>query len=454
MASRQVQLQSHRYHSERVVHALVRGDADPAQPPSGTGASGAVLAGLLIAAILLGAAAGYGAVTGTARIDWRDSSVVIVERESGARYVYREGALHPVYNYSSALLIVAAPAPRTVLVSRAALRDTRRGAPLGIPGAPDSLPAAADLLSTQWTVCSGVSQSRAGEGSPLATVLVGSSVASGHRIGPEALLVRTPQGDLHLLWQGHRHAIEEPELVLSALGWGHLRPVPVATEVLRAIPAGAGLVRPELTQAGARSAAVAQALVGEVFVVTTQSGSRQHLVAQRTGLAPITQVQADLLLTAYDQAAPTVLTQGRFRDVPRAPGLIPDGPLAPPATTPELRDSRTGTICVQVPEVDGTGVGSAVVWVDAEPPAGWQQVHVPSGRGAVVEAVPVRAAGMSPAGDAPVILITGSGLRHRVADRAMLPALGYPHIVPVRLPADVVELVPAGPDLDRELALS
>ncbi|WP_233606679.1 type VII secretion protein EccB [Micromonospora sp. Llam0] len=61
---------------------------------------------------------------------------------------------------------------------------------------------------------------------------------------------------------------------------------------------------------------------------------------------------------------------------------------------------------------------------------------------------------MRPDGDTPqVSLITDAGLRHPVPDPAVLPTLGYPGAARSRLPAEVVELVPAGPDLDRRLAL-
>ncbi|WP_326551043.1 type VII secretion protein EccB [Micromonospora sp. NBC_01813] len=462
MVSGPDQLQSHRYTAQRVVRALVRGDADPTRPPPGDRSVSATLAGLLIAVILLGAAAGYGAVTGTARIDWRDSAVVIVERESGARYVYRDDMLRPVHNYSSALLIAAAAPPRTVLVSQAALRGVRRGAPLGIPGAPDSLPPAEDLVDAQWTVCSGGQgpEPPTATAQPDAMVLVGGTVAAGRELGRDALLVRSTDGGLHLLWQGHRHLIEEPELVLSALGWSHHRPVPVPAAVVRAVPAGAGLVRPTLSLAGARSVAIPQAVIGEVFVVVTQSGSRQYAVADRTGLAAITQVQADLLLTAYDQAEPTVLTQGRFRELPRAAGLIPDGLLPPPATTPEVRPAATGVVCVRVAQLADAGPAAVAVRVDVDPAVVAPGVRLPPGRGALVQAVPpggaARSAGSSsgrPEDDGPVSLITDAGLRYQVSDPTVLATLGYPDAVPVRLPAEVVELVPAGPDLDPRLAL-
>ncbi|WBB96572.1 type VII secretion protein EccB [Solwaraspora sp. WMMA2080] len=438
MTSRQHHLQSHRYAARRLVDALVSGEADPVRPSRRS--APATLAGVLVAVLGLGGAAGYGAATGSAATDWRDSRVVIVERESGARYVYRAGRLHPVRNYSSALLIAGAAPPRTVLVRQAALRDVNRGSPLGIPDAPDSLPRPEDLVGPDWTVCSSVAD-QGESAAPGTSVLLGVGSSGGRPLGDDALLTRLPDGAVQLIWRGRRHAVAEPELVLAALGWTRHRPLPVAPAVLRALPVGADLARPTVPGAGQPSGTIPDTTVGEVFVMITQSGSRQYAVAYRDGLAEITQVQADLLLTAHDQAGPTRLTQGRFRGLPRVDELVPEGPQAPPAETPALRSAATGTVCV-----GGAGIRSQVrVAVDPDTPA--TGVRLPPGRGALVEAV-------RPGGNTPqVSLITDAGLRHPVPDPAVLPTLGYPDAARSRLPANVVELVPAGPDLDRRIAL-
>ena len=108
---------------------------------------------MLVAAIGLGGFALYGLFAGGGS-KWRDAGAVIVEKESGARFVYRDGRLHPVLNYASALLIVGADRSHTVLVSRRSIEGVPRGLPLGIADAPDSLPASGRLSTAPWTVCS------------------------------------------------------------------------------------------------------------------------------------------------------------------------------------------------------------------------------------------------------------------------------------------------------------
>src|ERR1700754_1463758 len=117
MPSRQDQLQSYQFMVQRVVAALVMRETDPAQSPFRR-AAGATLASLLVSAIALGGAAVYGAFVGGGGQGWKNESAVIIEKESGARYVYRQGRLRPVLNYASALLILGGTGqPKTVSVS-------------------------------------------------------------------------------------------------------------------------------------------------------------------------------------------------------------------------------------------------------------------------------------------------------------------------------------------------
>src|SRR5690606_9707233 len=141
---------------QRVVAALVMHDTDPPQSPSRR-IAGATLAGALVAALALGAVAAYGMLSGRGDPGWRDGGAVVVERESGARFVYRDGRLYPVANHTSALLIIGSASAKTVHVPRASLADVPRGTPLGIPDAPDPLPAAERLVGAPWTLCSGLS---------------------------------------------------------------------------------------------------------------------------------------------------------------------------------------------------------------------------------------------------------------------------------------------------------
>jgi type VII secretion protein EccB len=446
MPSRQDQLHSYQFMVQRVVAALVMRETDPAQSPFRR-AAGATLASVLVAAIALGGFAVYGAIRGSGGDKFRDTNAVVIERESGARYVYRDEKLHLVLNYTSALMIVGSANPKTVLVSRSSIEGVPRGATLGIAEAPDSLPAAGRLLGPPWTVCS----TAAATGGPRSTLLVGADAAGGTVLGAKALLVQHPDGTVHLLWQNRRHLVRDRDLVLSALGWSTVKPLPVAPALLNALPTGADLARIPIAGVGGDSA-VPDATVGEVFVVDTQGGARQFAVALRDGLAGITQVQADLLLTSLRQDKPTVLTQGRFASIRKLPDLVPTDAAAPPATTPALADTTAGALCARirddsgVPELRtgasapaGTGTAAAGGQVDS--------VVVEPGRGAIVES----SASPGATGGA-LSLITDLGRRHPLTGADVLSMLGYGSVKPVRMPSGLVTLVPPGAALDPEAA--
>lgn len=452
MRSRRDQVQSYQFMVQRLVAALVVRETDPARSPFRRSAA-ATLASLLIAAVALGVAAGYGAVAGGDATGWRDPAVVIVEKESGARYVYLGERLHPVLNYASALLIAGSTSPRTVLVSRRSIEGVPRGVPLGIPDAPDSLPAPDRLLRGPWTVCSVATRDAR---SPARSVLmVGAEAGGGVALGEDAVLAAHPDGSVYLIWRQRRHLVRDRDLVFPAFGWTGARPVPISPALLNALPAGADLAPLRLAGSGERSARVTGARVGEVFVVTSLSGERQYAVATRDGLAVVTQVQAALLLAARGQDEPIHLPQGRFTGLPRVPDLVPRDAAAPPATIPRLAPVPGGSVCGTVRDDSGVAevrVGASVPQAAAGPATGARattggvlvdRVIVEPGRGALVEA-----AAAPGATGGTVSLVTDLGRRYPVAGTEVLAMLGYGDVAPLRLPAGLVALVPAGEALD------
>ncbi|MEV1015306.1 type VII secretion protein EccB [Micromonospora sp. NPDC049801] len=449
MPSRQDQLHSYQFSVQRAVAALVMRETDPAQSPFRR-LAGAGLASVLVAVIGLGGAALYGLFAGGGT-RWRDPGAVIVEKESGARFVYREQKLHPVLNYASALLIVGADRSKTVLVSRRSIDGVPRGLPLGIADAPDSLPAPGRLAKSPWTVCS----TTAGADSRSA-LLIGVDPDGGRPLGDEALLLRHPDGDLHLVWHQRRYLIRDPNRVLAALATTRTRAVPVAPALLNALPAGVDLAPPPLPGEGRPSARVPGATIGQVYLVRNSGGGRQYAVALDDGLAGITELQAGLLLARTGQGESEPMTLGRFAALPTMPDLAPSGPTAPPPAPPRLAATDEAAICTRVGDDDAGEVRWGVHLPDlaAVPrtaPSGGaalaDHVVVQPGGGAVVEA----AAAPGASGGA-VSVVTDLGRRYVLADREVLPMLGYRDVRPVRLPAGLVSLVPAGATLDPAAA--
>jgi hypothetical protein len=265
---------------------------------------------------------------------------------------------------------------------------------------------------------------------------------------------------LHLLWRDRRHEIRDPALVLAALTWTAQRPVDLAPALLNAVPVGADLARVPIPDRGGGSVAVDGARIGEVFVVESQGGRRQYAAARRDGLADITELQADLLLTDLGQDEPTPLSQTRFAAVRKVGALVPTGPGAPPAAAPDLVAVERGAVCGRIGDDSGAAqvqIGTTLPDLIGAPHSAGRSgrggvladhVLVRSGRAVVVEAVPAPGA----AGGT-VCVVTDRGLRHPVADREVLRLLGYADVAPVRLPASLVGLVPPAGPLDRRAAL-
>ncbi|GAA0737790.1 type VII secretion protein EccB [Dactylosporangium roseum] len=443
MPSRQDQLHSYQFMVQRVIAALVMRETDPAQSPFRR-VAGATLVGALLAALGVGGTAAYAVLKPGASGKWRNDKAIVVEAESGALFVYRDQVLHPVLNQASALLVLNAADVRTVIVPRAALAGAPRGAPLGILGAPASLPAASGLRKEPWTVCSSP------EG---ATVFVGGRPGGGAPLGERGLLVTGPAQETYLIRNGHKHLIRRPGAALPALVWSGRPQTAVAQAFLHAVPSGADLVTPTVPE---RGRSVAAGTVGQLFGVRTGDRVDAFLVTAG-GLASVTPLQAALLLAAPETAA----VQGRKDLIPLTPaefsGLVQGRQVVPfaadpgvggalPADVPDLFEGRPRTVCTGqelttdsvLPDLS-RAVGTAAAGENGGVLA--DRVVVPPGNGALVRT------------DTGVLhLVTDVGRRHALPVVGVLPALGYQGQEPVIVPGEVVGLLPAGPALDPAAA--
>jgi ESX secretion system ATPase EccB len=426
--ARQDQLQSQQFATQRVVAALLTHDPDPARSPFRR-AAGAAFAGILLAVVALAGAAVYGLFTGPGPDAWHDPTAILVEKESGARYVYRpaDARLHPVLNYASALLLVGSPDAHVVLVSRATLAGAPLGAPLGIPGAPDSLPPRSELRTGPWTVCS--------TGGRYA-LLVGTPVRGGHPLAAptadtmgEGLVLSTVDGDDYLVHAGKRYRIPQPETALAALGWSSRQPVRVAAQLVNALPAGPDLAPVRVPDRGHPSAAAPGAKVGQVY-----TSGHQYAVALDDGVVDLTELQAALLLADPASSGTVPVSTAQYAALHRS-AVAAD---ALPANVPDLV-APTGPVCV----------AEGRVLLDPPLPDGTDGVVVPRGGGALVEAA---ASPGAPAGTGTLSIVTDAGVRYPLANPDLLAALGFGGVAPVRVPAGLVSLVPSGPALDPAAA--
>jgi type VII secretion protein EccB len=474
MPSRQDQLQSYQFSTQRVVAALVTHDSDPAQSPLRRTA-GATMAGVIATALALAGVVVYSVIAGGDTNEWRDENAVFVEKNSGAKYVYikPDDKLHPVLNYSSALLLAGSGASNPKQISRKSLAKASIGAPLGIPGAPDLLPSRGDLLTKPWVLCSQPGAS-AGSSSLLA---LGAEIRGGHVVTPpnpgvvpEATLVATPDNQQYLIYNNRRYRIPQPQIALAALGWSNQQATPVAPALINALPAGVevrAVTVPDQDR-DKPSAVVRGAKIGQIYTAKRDTNARDYAVVLADGVANLTAVQALLLLadpqTAALGARATIEVDiGTFARLPpsKTPRFTQDSADALPATPPGLV-AATKSVCVSV---ENAAKQVTSVTVNADVPADMNvsetpssmttgtvladRVAVPHGGGVVVEAA---ASPNAPPFSGALSVITDTGTRYPIAGRSLLEKLGYGGYTPLRMPAELVAMLPAGPALDPQTA--
>lgn len=273
-----VQVSGWRFLLRRLEHAIVRRDTrmfdDPLQFYSRSIALGIVVAVLILAgAALLAYFKPQGKLGGTS---------LFTDRATNQLYVLLSGQLHPVYNLTSARLVLGNPAnPATVKSSE--LSKLPMGQTVGIPGAPYATPVSAGSTSI-WTLCDTVA--RADSTSPVVqTAVIAMPLEIDASIDPlqshEAVLV-SYQGETWIVTTKGRHAIDLTDRALtSSMGIPvTARPTPISEGMFNALPDMGPWQLPPIPAAGApNSLGLPDDLViGSVFQIHTDKGPQYYVV--------------------------------------------------------------------------------------------------------------------------------------------------------------------------------
>ncbi len=446
MTSTRDRLQAHRFGAGRVRAALLSGDAESTERPLGR-LGAATYAGILVTIALVAVAGLLGVLRPGNSTAWQQPGAFIVETETGARYVVLDGVLRPVLNYASARLLLGEQL-HVVSVSGRSLQPAPRGGPVGIPGAPDALPDAADIVGPSWAVC-GVGTAAGGE--TLRTAILPGVVAAGAaQPAGRGLLLRTPAGRTHLLVDGRAFEIGAPWL--EALGYAQANAVPVGDDLVAALPAGRAIEPMSLPGVGEPGPPLPGALdpvpVGTVFA----DRANEHYVMTAAGLSALTPLQADLLLA--DPALSAAYAGGDASAMPISQAQVMDATLVPapdvgvgvpaPATAPPLVPvpPGEGQLCVSYPS-------GAVTLGPAAPLASTGTVQLATGAGALVAALPDP---NSQTAGGTTFLVTDTGTRYPVAGPGALQQLGLAGVPVTQIPSTVIGLLPEGPLLDPAAA--
>lgn len=481
MWSRRDQLQAYQFLRRRLVSAVLLGDANHTDSPSrrsvlstvtGFGATLLLLAGFGI----------WGALRPGSSTAWRDGDRVVIERETGTRFVLGRDAsgtvrLHRALNLASAKLFLGENAA-TVTTSRRSIAAAERGHPIGIEGAPDSLPTA--LATGPWQVCARTAYGPGRGVTPTVNVTVGAATgvdaqADSRALAPgEGLLVRDvgPGGGRYLITDGRRFEIDS-DAAARVLGYGFdAAYLPVGTAWIDSVPAGPALgFRTEPTSRRAGPPVRGQRLrVGQVIVVEDGASAAEFYVYRTSGLVRISELESRLIADRPDHPWPAqarrTATRADLLDVPTstaAPGTA-QAALDLPEPLPVALPAPRGEIGVcAAPAADATRITvtsrpipvgnrsrSPAARASSSAAAGTvlaDDVTVPPSRIAVV-----RAAASADFDSPAFYLVTDEGRRYQVAGRDTLRMLGYADTSAQRVPSAVLTLVPEGPLLDPRAA--
>src|SRR5690606_27007359 len=121
-----------------------------------------------------------------------------------------------------------------------------RGRPVGIVGAPNSVPTADAVSDSPWMLCSGLTAPDSPDEGMQSKLFIGNMSLKGKDLGTgEAMLVRD-QDDNYLLSEGYRHKITDPDVVMQPLSWTDSEVKQVDEGFIAGLPKGGDIQIPSV----------------------------------------------------------------------------------------------------------------------------------------------------------------------------------------------------------------
>ncbi len=404
------QVSGHRFMRRRVEHGLIYGDIRMIHDPLAARRRSAIFG--LVAVALIAAGSGLFAWL---RPNPDPGAASILRASDGAMYVRVGEAVHPVTNLTSARLI-AGSAEEPQRVGEERLTEMPRGVPLGIATAP-AMFAPGDAEDAAWSACEDPSRVTVVAGRPLNELADGQAVAVTQ--GEDEWML-TKSGRAKLPAAGDAQG----RIIRRALGIdAHVARAEISGPVLSAIrelpPVRLPDPLPRLLLADGTS---------EAWAVT-----------QHGGIQPVSELQKQMLI---DASAPTSTTS------PSQIAAYPDAQdpldIAVPETAPEWLDPKGKAVCV----TEQGAVALADPGSDALT-AGSVEL---SGGSPATHFVGLAAGAVGVDTGAGYHVVSASGQRHTVDTRDNLDVVGALHVD--RVPWSILSLLPEGPALTREAALT
>jgi type VII secretion protein EccB len=467
--SRRDLYQAHRLMMQRVGMALLAGEPDLPEPPTRR-VTVAAFAGLMVGVLVVAGFGVWGLLSPGGATGLEDPGTLIIEKETGTKYVFsqQDKKMYPVANYASARLILNTADVKRKLVSQSSLAKYDRGQPVGILGAPDSLPTAAHQVTGPWSVCVHSADGATGSTVSYASLVVGSAVG-GQALSDRQAVIVHGAGESWVVWRNQRMKLP-PEEVRPLSGTDH--PPEVSATWLNAVPSGPDFAPPPIPGRGTMVPGPdgSRAAVGTIYIGRTEGLQDRWYVLMSDGLAPIKETQGVLLEN-------DPLSRQSYRDRPVKPIVVPGATANAmrrstdkvsadglPETAPQMTpyDAATPLCVVYSNAQSGTqgarvAVGGTVptpATASASPGSGAakgvvDQVVLPPGDGALLGLLP-------PNGQVTSIsaysVLTDQGLRFAVPSTDIAAKLGFDVKKVAPVPGNLLHLIPQGPTLDPDQA--
>lgn len=442
MQTQKDHVHAYQFLMQRMTTALTVGDPSNMEPPTRRGRSG-LLAGAAIALLIVIGFGVYGLIVPGGNTAWKQKGAILVEKESGTRYVFVGGRLMATPNLASAMLIQGSGNSVSV-ISRKSLEGLPRGPQMGIPGAPDTVPRPQELLPASWLLCPAAPAGSGGKPGLLV------DFDPGRRQVPTPddryAVVQSAGGELYVVWKDVKHRVPDADS-LVVFGLTATRAPRVPDVWLGLLPEGPALAAANIRGAGERGQTVAGSprRIGDLFTHDPGNGTEQRYVLLDKGLAPLSATEF-ALLRAQPGKSPVEIDAQAILTAPFSPDhsmltRLPDVVGRKPF------DEQTGQPCLRQ-EGNGYDITTHVVAVPGAPssPAG---VRVPTNRGLLVAELPLPGGQKTP----DRYLITERGKRYLVPDDDSVQALGLGGVQPVPMRTEVLSTIPAGPALTRSAVI-
>jgi type VII secretion protein EccB len=448
-----VQVSGWRFLLRRLEHALVRRDTrmfdDPLQFYGRSMSLGVVIAML----ILLGAGA-LAVFKPQGKFGGGD---LFADGTTYAVYLKLSDKLHPVFNLTSARLVLRKPADPQVVKS-SELERLPKGQWVGIPGAPYSTPVSG--TSTSWAMCDTVANPDSVTPT-VQTALITMPLAmdaSVDPLGPSEAVLASYQGQEWLVTPLGRHAIDRSDRALtSSVGIPvDATPVPISEGIFNALSDAGRWALPPVPSAGDPNdvGLPDELVIGSVLQMFAPTGNQFYVVLPG-GVAPVNGTTAAALRAtqSYGLAIPPTLEPSVVVPLPDLvyPSPLPDVPLT------LLARQDAPTLCWTWERRPGEPAPRMAVAAGRRlpiPPAaltagigqiqGTATVYTDGGKYVSVQSLDPRY------GEA-LYYVDPQGVRYGIPDAQTAGSLGLP--APTTAPWEVLRLLVEGPVLSQEAAL-